>query len=233
MLIVLNNKCHFKKGEFLDYQKELSKIDCKSKMILCPSFLYLTDITLGNISLGSQDVSIYKEGAYTGDVAAVQLKSCHVSYTLVGHCERRKYHQETPDILQKKIRNLLDNDIIPILCIGEEKLSREKNQQLLSLSNDLDQVLSPFSKEEIARLVIAYEPIWAIGTGDTPTIEELDEVFSWLKEKYSQTKTIYGGSVTLENITSLKTVSKIDGFLLGSLSLEPRTLQKVVKILEN
>ena len=117
MIIALNNKSNLEKNRFREYQKELATINTFNKMIVCPTFLNISNYNLNNFSLGAQNVSINDNGAYTGEISASQLKSFGVEYAIVGHSERRQYQKETNDEINKKVNNLLENDIIPILCI--------------------------------------------------------------------------------------------------------------------
>lgn len=233
MIIALNNKCNLTKNEFIEYQNELSKLKSSSKIILCPTYLNISLFNIENVELGSENVSSTSKGAYTGEICAEQLKSYGVKYSIVGHSERREYQRETLDEINKKIRNLFDNDIIPILCIGETKEERDNNKVEEVLEKELTTAISGLSEEEKDKLIIAYEPIWSIGTGIIPTIEEINEVFEFIKTILNNSKILYGGSANEKNIDILKTSSLIDGYLLGGLSLKPTELQIFINKLEN
>ncbi|MCI8347455.1 MAG: triosephosphate isomerase [Bacilli bacterium] len=224
MIVVLNNKSNLNQEQFLGYQKQLEDIISDHKLVLCPSNIYLADFYLENLSLGVQNVSPYEEGAYTGEIASSQLKSLGVSYAIVGHSERRLYFHENEMDLKKKIESLLKYEIIPILCIGE----MEKQDGLRVVESQLE-ILKAIDKNE--QVIIAYEPVWAIGTGQVPTIEEVEKVISFIKGKFPQNSVIYGGSVNEENIYNLKS-SLLNGYLLGGLSLKPDRLRQFLNQLD-
>lgn len=224
MLVVLNNKCNFNLDEYLDYQNKLKKLNFKNDIVLCPSSVYLSNFELENVFLGSQNVSPFNDGAYTGEVSARQLKSLNVKYCLIGHSERRVYFKENNEIMKNKIEQLLENEIIPIYCVGE----LEKNSD----NNELDEELKIL--EEIRnneKIIIAYEPLWAIGTGIQPNINELEKIIKLIKEKFPNNKVLYGGSVNEDSIVNLKS-ELIDGYLLGGVSLHPDRISMLLSKLD-
>lgn len=221
MKIVLNHKCNFTKSEFLKYQQEFSKIKTSHPLVLCPSTPYLSLFNLPNTSLGSQDVSCYETGAHTGDVAASQLKMMNVEYTIIGHSERRRDHGEKDSDIKEKIEKLLSVGITPILCVGETKEERECGKTLEVIAKELS-ILNDLDKEKV---IIAYEPIWAIGTGEVPTVAEIDEVLESIRSKAKESILLYGGSANDENIEELKKSKYIEGYLLGGISLKLEKLQ--------
>ena len=229
MIIVLNNKSNFTKQEFLQYQESIKSISSNSTLILCPSTIYLTEFNLNNFLLGSQNVSSYKMGAYTGEASAKQLKSIGVKYSIVGHSERRNYLSETNQDINKKIKLLLSVGIIPILCIGETIDDKEKNITNQVLETELKECLKDI--DGASKVIIAYEPIWSIGTGNVPNIDVINNIFVYIKNIYPENKIIYGGSVNKDNINNLKS-NKIDGYLLGGLSLQPNELEQFLKKLK-
>lgn len=218
MIIVLNNKSNLLPDEFIKYQSRLSDIKSNNTLVLCPSSIYLTKFYLDNFHLGSQNVSSYYEGAYTGEVAASQLQSLGVKYCIVGHSERRKYQKETNQEIKQKIEMLLDNGIIPILCVGENKNEKDANMTVVKVLNEIKDSLTDVDGYE--KVIIAYEPIWSIGTGITPTREEIDNVLRKIKDDYPQNTLIYGGSVSEKNIEEFNQSTYIEGYLLGSVSLK-------------
>lgn len=224
MLVVLNNKCNFNLDEYLDYQNKLKNLNFKNDIVLCPSSIYLSNFELENIFLGSQNVSPFNDGAYTGEVSARQLKSLNVKYCLVGHSERRVYFKENNEILKNKIEQLLENEIIPIYCVGE----LEKNSDNNELDNEL-KILEEIHNNE--KIIIAYEPLWAIGTGIQPNINELEKIIKLIKEKFPNNKVLYGGSVNEDSIVNLKS-ELIDGYLLGGVSLHPDRISMLLSKLD-
>lgn len=224
MLVVLNNKCNFNLDEYLDYQNKLKNLNFKSDIVLCPSSIYLSNFELENIFLGSQNVSPFNDGAYTGEVSARQLKSLNVKYCLVGHSERRVYFKENNEILKNKIEQLLENEIIPIYCVGELEKNRDNNE----LDKEL-KILEEIHNNE--KIIIAYEPLWAIGTGIQPNINELEKIIKLIKEKFPNNKVLYGGSVNEDSIVNLKS-KLIDGYLLGGVSLHPDRISMLLSKLD-
>ncbi|MBR5369953.1 MAG: triosephosphate isomerase [Bacilli bacterium] len=220
MIVALNNKSNLDKNEFISYLDNLKKINTNSTLILCPTYLNIP--LVDGLLLGSQNVSKTDNGAFTGEISARELKSYGVKYSIVGHSERREYQKETNEDIKEKVIKLLENDITPILCIGESKIERENNtykevlKEELSILNDIDS----------SNIIIAYEPIWSIGTGIIPTNSEIEEVFTLIKSILPNNKVLYGGSANNDNIDTLKTISLIDGYLLGGLSLKPDKLQE-------
>lgn len=232
MIIALNNKSNLNKEEFISYQEKLRQIKSKSKLILCPTYLNINLFNIENIELGSQNVSKTAQGAFTGEVCAKDLKKSNVKYSIVGHSERRKYQSESLEDIHEKIMRLIENDITPILCIGETKEERQQNAYIERLKEQLTTAAKELSDEEISNIIIAYEPIWSIGTGIIPTKDEIKEVFTFIKTLFPNNKILYGGSANEENIDILNEISEIDGYLLGGLSLKPDKLQTFIDKLE-
>jgi len=231
MIIALNNKSNLTKEEFLKYQEDIQKLNFRtSNVILIPSNIYLAAANIPNISLGSQNVSMYEMGPHTGEVSASQLRQLGVSYCLVGHSERRKEQHETNIEIRNKIKNLLNQGIIPILCIGETK--EEKNTAHTVIYQELQEALIGLTEEELKKVIIAYEPVWSIGTGLIPTSTEIESIVTKIKETYPNNLVLYGGSVTLENIEKLTQENAVDGYLLGGLSLQLDKVQKLIDKIE-
>ena len=232
MLVVLNNKCNLDYEEFIKYNEELNSINTNIDLVLCPSMLYVSLFKSDKIVLGSQKVDMYDMGAYTGCVNAKQLKSLGVKYSLVGHSEVRKYKNITPEGINKKIKKLLEEGITPIYCIGETKEERDNNTYKKLLKEDIIESLKDLSDEEKEKVIVAYEPVWSIGTGNIPKCYEINEVIDIIKQELPNNKVLYGGSVNEENINFFNTNCNLDGYLLGGVSLKPDKLQKLLNILE-
>ena len=233
MIIALNNKSNLTKEEFLNYQKDLTNIKSESTLILCPTHLNIGNYNFTNFSLGAQNVSSFNKGAHTGEISADQLKSFGVEYCIIGHSERRQEQRESLQVIRDKINNLNQENIIPILCIGETLEERQNNKVEEVLKEEVITATSNLTDEQKERLIVAYEPIWSIGTGLIPTNEEIKETLKFIKKMLPTTKILYGGSANEKNIEVLKQCSEIDGYLLGGLSLKPLELQTFIDILEN
>ncbi len=219
MIIALNNKSNLGKKEFEIYKTKLEKLKTKNKLILIPTFLNISQSIPTSISLGAQNVSCFENGAFTGEISAAQLKSYGVNYCIVGHSERRKYQKEANNEIREKIKQLLSKDIIPILCLGETLEERRQKKVKEKIKDELLTAIEGLTEEEEKKIIIAYEPIWAIGTGIVPTTKEITEVLAFIKEICPESPLLYGGSVNEENIETLRRVNIIEGFLIGGLSL--------------
>ncbi len=230
MLIVLNNKCNLEKNEFKTYVKKLCKISTINEIVLCPSYIYMDNIKLKRIFLGSQNVSKYSDGSYTGEISAKQLKSVNVDYCIVGHSERRINNNETNEDINLKIKELLKYNIIPILCIGETQEQKSHNKTEDIIKQEIEMCLKDIKQKE--KIIIAYEPIWSIGTGNIPLADEIENVMYTIKKLLPKNRIIYGGSVSEDNIENLKAINLIDGYILGNTSLYPEKIKKLVEKLK-
>jgi triosephosphate isomerase len=186
------------------------------------------------IKIFAQDSAAHQPGAYTGDVAATHLAQLGCHGSLVGHSERRRYHHETNETVQAKTTQLLTNNLLPVVCVGETLEERNLNQAHTVLEQQLKPIFAcAAAHQPSASLIIAYEPVWAIGTGLTPTPAQLTEMFSWLAQQCSAQPgnwtLLYGGSVTSRNAASLKTIKHLQGFLIGGASLDFQEFEKIVK----
>lgn len=233
MIVALNNKSNLTKTEFNKYQEELATVEATSTLILCASPLNIAEFNLNNCYLGSQNVSKNLVGAHTGEIAASQLKSYNVEYCIVGHSERRTDQKETNQEIAEKIRNLYEQGITPILCVGESKEEREHGKVNSIIEDEIQIATANLTSVEKEQLIVAYEPIWSIGTGLIPTNEQISEVFEHIKGLLPSSKVLYGGSANEKNIDELKQCELIDGYLLGGLSLKPDLLKVFLEKLEN
>ena len=228
MIVALNNKSNFTLEENQEYLKKIEDIDFRGTLILCPTYINLTIKT--RTLLGAQNVSASEDGAHTGEISARQLSSLGVKYSLVGHSERRGF--ETEEEIYNKIKQLFKNGMTPILCIGERAKDREHGSTKATIGNQLTPIINYLTENERSNVIIAYEPVWSIGTGVIPTNEEIKEVVEFIKSKLPNNKVLYGGSANEENAETLKEIKEIDGFLVGGISLEPERLKKMLEIIE-
>ena len=182
-----------------------------------------------NLFAGAQDVSEYNEGAYTGEISAKMLQDEKIMFCIVGHSERRMLFNEENEVIYKKITNLINNKIIPIICIGETLEEKEKNLTTKILEKQIDQCIPKISNYKNS--IIAYEPIWAIGTGLTPSNQEIEHVHSFIKNnqiKYTQFKVLYGGSVKASNSKEINSLNSVDGCLVGGSSLKVDEFNSII-----
>ena len=189
------------------------------------------------IACGAEDVSVFAKGAYTGEIAANMLADLGVKYCIVGHSERREYHKESDMLVNAKARALLDNGISPIICVGESLEQREMELTMAHINYQVRAALHGVDASELRRCVIAYEPIWAIGTGKTATAEQAEEVCreirSIIREIYGarparSVSILYGGSMNAKNAAELLAMPDIDGGLIGGASLKPADFATII-----
>lgn len=189
------------------------------------------------IACGAEDVSAFAKGAYTGEIAANMLADLGVKYCIVGHSERREYHKESDMLVNAKARALLDNGISPIICVGESLEQREMDLTMAHINYQVRAALHGVDASELRRCVIAYEPIWAIGTGKTATAEQAEEVCreirSIIREIYGarparSVSILYGGSMNAKNAAELLAMPDIDGGLIGGASLKPADFATII-----
>lgn len=212
------------------------------RIILCPPFPFLDSvyhiIEDTGLILGAQNMHPAESGAYTGEVSPLMLKSVHCRYVIIGHSERREYFCETDEFINKKIIAAIQHNLIPILCIGEKWEDRENHRTFEVLAYQLLAGLRNVEPGTSPQFVIAYEPVWAIGTGHSATPEQAQEahqfIRSWLQEHFSATfaeeiAIIYGGSVNPENAPSLLQQPDIDGALIGGASLKADAFVNIVQ----
>ena len=208
-------------------------LDANTRVIICPPFPYLEMVSdYGDDSyfaVGAQNVSDQEEGAYTGEVSAKMLESMELDYCIVGHSERRAYYHETDAIVAAKVNQLLSHNISPIVCCGEVLEEREADKQFEVVKRQITDGLFHLTAEQFADIIIAYEPVWAIGTGKTATPEQAQEMHAFIRsliaEKYGkgvaeETSILYGGSCKPSNAKELFANPDVDGGLIGGASLK-------------
>ncbi len=211
-------------------------------VVICPAFTVLSEInellTDSNVKLGAQNLHWENSGAFTGEVSASMLKSVGCGYVIIGHSERRQYFGETNETVNKKVKAALKNGLAPMVCVGENLKEREQKETFDIVRNHIKGSLAGLTTEEMKNIIIAYEPVWAIGTGKTATPAQAQEVHAFIRELLlkifgnavaAETKIQYGGSVTPENIADLIAQNDIDGALVGGASLKAESFIKIVK----
>ena len=211
-------------------------------IVLCPPFTALESVARAlegqSIKLGAQNMHPEKNGAYTGEVSAEMLRTLYVTHVILGHSERRTYFAETDAFINKKVLSALANQLKPILCVGETLAEREAGATLAVVQRHIEGGLANVTKEQIITVIIAYEPVWAIGTGKVATTEQAQEVHAYIRDLLTKlygaplaqkVRILYGGSMKPANAAELLAQKDIDGGLIGGASLEARSFIELVK----
>jgi triosephosphate isomerase (TIM) len=221
-------------------EKDFEKVD----VLILPPFTDLRSVqTLVDgdrlrLLYGAQDLSPEKDGAFTGDISGSMLRKLGCGFVLVGHSERRAIHQETDELLTRKMRAAISHEMTPIFCIGEELSVRESGEQISYVLGQLKSGLKGLHKPDLKKIVFAYEPVWAIGTGKVATPEDAEEVCSAIRNELKKigseeiaahARILYGGSVKSANIIEIMKQPNIDGALVGGASLDPEEFARICK----
>lgn len=229
----------------VDFNSKKNQIESDAEIIILPASIYLdTMISMPNwdIKIGAQNCSQHNNGAFTGEISATMLRdfdydSENLHYCLVGHSERRAYFNETNEVLAEKVNRLIENELKPIYCCGEELKDRNENTYFDLVKSQITEGLFHLKEEEIKQVVIAYEPVWAIGTGETATSEQAQEMHAFIRtlvhDKYGKEVSdsisiLYGGSCKPTNARELFNQPDIDGGLIGGASLEVDSFIQII-----
>ena len=242
-VIAGNWKMNMLPNEAIEYLQAFEPMvkDSKAEIILCVPYTDLFYCLLNsqgtNIKIGAQNMHFAETGAYTGEVSGKMLKSIGVEYVIIGHSERRQYFAETDETVNKKVKAAFEYELKPIVCVGETLEQKEagKTEEIITTQTRL--ALEGLSKDQVKNTIIAYEPIWAIGTGKTATSEDANNSIKAIREEIkkiygedvsSEVIIQYGGSVKSSNAKELFSTSDIDGGLVGGASLKPEEFSKIV-----
>ena len=243
--IAANWKMNKTNSEAIQSAKELALLTKELKqerdVIIAPAYVSLLSvyeaIKASDIKLSAQNVFFEKDGAYTGEVSFDMLLSVGCSYVIIGHSERRHIFNESDEMINKKVKASLNYNLNPILCIGEKKEERDLGNTFEVLDKQLKKGIDEVDFTKNVDFIVAYEPVWAIGTGDTATVLQVDEVHKFLRKILTQykgtsfadkTRILYGGSVTPNNIKELMQIEDVDGVLVGGASLKAETFFKII-----
>ena len=241
-IIAGNWKMHKTIAEALEFVNEVKDRvnNDKVEAVICAPFTLLKDLkqaTKGtNIKIGAQNMHFEEKGAFTGEISPLMLKELDIDYVVIGHSERRQYFNETDETVNKKVLKALEVGIDPILCVGETLEEREAGNTKDVCKVQVEKALENVSKEDLAKVVIAYEPVWAIGTGKTATSEDANDVIAYIREVVAnlygelanEVRIQYGGSVKPSNVAEIMNQSDIDGALVGGASLEANDYVELV-----
>ncbi|MFH1888946.1 MAG: triose-phosphate isomerase [Candidatus Omnitrophota bacterium] len=224
-------------------KRELYKLDNQDiDIVVCPAFTALSEVfevvLNSNISLGAQNMYFKEEGAFTGEVSPVMLKDIGCKFVIIGHSERRQYFGESNESVNSKIKAALEHGLTPIVCVGETLKQREAGETFKVLDDHIGNGLKDIAEENMLKIVIAYEPVWAIGTGRTATSDQAQEAHKYIRDLLvkmynkgfaDKIRIQYGGSVKPENIEELMGQPDVDGALVGGASLKVETFVEIVR----
>ncbi|NYT27782.1 triose-phosphate isomerase [Candidatus Thiodubiliella endoseptemdiera] len=212
-----------------------------SKVIVCAPFPYLSQVealaTHSQLNLGAQDLNVNASGAFTGEVSADMIKDFGVKYVVVGHSERRSLYGETDEIVADKVQVALDNELTPLFCIGELLEERESGKTEVVVARQINAVIAKVGIKAFKNIIIAYEPVWAIGTGVTATPQQAQDTHAFIRSLLAEndadiaqsTPILYGGSMNSANAEELIACEDIDGGLIGGASLKPEDFLSICK----
>ncbi len=229
-IFIANWKLNGNSGFLKEYYEKL-KVNSDNCTVICSPSIYLNylEVKKDYLFSGAQDVSYYKNGAYTGELSASMLKDNNVNFCLVGHSERRQYFSETNNNIMIKSENLIDQNIIPVICIGETLEDKNNNLTEEVLSKQIKNSIPHVSNNQ--NTIIAYEPVWAIGTGLTPNLNEINQTHELIKNlvnKAKNFKVLYGGSVKSTNSKEINDLNQVDGCLIGGASLKVEEFNLII-----
>ena len=240
-VIAGNWKMSMLPADTIKFMEELAPLvkDSNNEVIICAPFTdlfyainYVRDVPY--IHIGAQNMHYEESGAYTGEISPDMLNSIECEYVIIGHSERREYFNETDESVNLKIKAALKHGLKPIVCVGEKLDQREKGEAIQVVNTQITKDLDGLTLNDLSNIIIAYEPIWAIGTGKTATKEDAEEVIKAIRDKVREifnnddVPILYGGSVKSENAKELFTMPNIDGGLVGGASLKPEVFEKIV-----
>lgn len=236
------NKTSAEANQFIEDVIKKVPNDDNVEAIVCAPFVYLASLVEkakgSNVKISAQNMHDAENGAYTGEVSPVMLKDIGVTHVVLGHSERREYFAETDETVNKKVHAAFKHGLHPIVCVGESLEQREANETMDHVESQVTKAIAGLTADQVAGTIIAYEPIWAIGTGKTASNEQANEVCTHIRqvlknvvseEVANQVVIQYGGSVKPENISALLATSDIDGGLVGGASLEADSFVKLVE----
>ena len=225
--------------------KALENVDAKCDVIICTPFTHLASVNAvidkNKLGLGAENCADHRSGAYTGEISAPMVASTGATYVILGHSERRQYYGETSEPLKEKVALALENGLTPIFCIGEVLEERENGTAFDVVKAQIEEALFNLSAEDFGKLILAYEPVWAIGTGKTATDDQAEEMHAFIRgviaDKYGKevaenTSILYGGSCKPSNAKALFAKPNVDGGLIGGAALDADSFMGIVTAFE-
>jgi triosephosphate isomerase len=243
-VIIANWKMYKTSREAADYIERLAPAieGCTTRVYLAVPYTSISSTAACarhfGIVVGAQNMNDARDGAFTGEVAALMLKEAGAQFVILGHSERRRFFGETDEFIQRKVLRAFQDDLSPVLCVGEQAADRENKKTHDVLKSQITCALKNVPEKDAGRLILAYEPVWAIGSGKIPVPRQMEETHAFCrkcleemfgKRKAGQIPIVYGGSVSPENAADLIQQKNIDGLLVGGASLDPEVLAKIVR----
>lgn len=245
-IIAANWKMNLNKNEAINLAKEIESnsnlFSQNVKVIVCTPYIHISDLVdyfnFSSIQVGAQNCNENEKGAFTGEISASMIKSYGCEYVILGHSERREIYNENNELINNKIRIALKNDLKVILCIGESLEQRKEGKTNAILNQQLKSCLSNLNSSNFENIIIAYEPIWAIGTGITPTLEEINETHNVIRHYLTEIcgnagikmLILYGGSLNEKNASDILKIKEVGGGLIGGASLKCESFTEIIKI---
>lgn len=237
--LICNLKANKTKEELIEYERELSSIILSPniELVICPSTPFLCLFQDKKYKLGAQDVSKFNNGSYTGETTAEQLSSMNVTYVIIGHSERRINFNDDNSSITQKIKNSYHHSINPIYFIGETEEEKAHFKTYKTLEEELTCILNEVPEYKRAKMIIVYEPIWSIGTGEIPDYHKITEIIIFIKKiiktSYNlELPVLYGGSVNENNIEILSSIKELDGLVLGESAKNSQSVKEIYNIFQ-
>lgn len=234
-IVVANMKMNLTIEEISEYLKVINKEVTSKRVIFCPTSIYIPYFLKHDYSVGIQNTFIHESGAYTGEISPKQAALMGINYTIIGHSERRLYFKETDSLIAEKVKDAVNNNLGVILCIGETLEEKNMLKTNRILKRQLINALRDLEKEMIDNIVIAYEPVWSIGSGKVPSNKEIESIVEYIKMivkeamDYDNIPVLYGGSVNEKNIKELNKMKSIVGFLIGGASTDANKMLTIIE----
>lgn len=225
-LIIGNHKMYMSPTDVINYLAIINKLEVNKNVVICPTSIYLPYFLKQKYAVGVQNIYASEVAAVTGEIAGKQAKEMGVKYAIIGHSERRDKFGETDEIINNKIKEALASGLTVVLCVGEKNRKRKPEKVLKQ------QIVKALDKiPDLSNIIIAYEPVWAIGTSVLPNNKQITEAVQFVKRTVAiPIRVLYGGSVTDENIVQLNKVENLDGFLVGAASANAQKFSKIIEV---
>lgn len=235
-IVIANMKMNMTAVEVDNYLEQINGKINSRYVVICPTSIYVPYFLKNNYLVGLQNTHVGEKGAYTGEISPAQANSMGITLTILGHSERRNHFKESNKLINSKIKSAIDNNLKVVLCIGEDLNEYKHGMTHKVLKNQIMSCLDEIEPNKLQDVIIAYEPVWAIGTGLTPTNDEIESAATFIKnnvKRYSNFDNIpvlYGGSVNPDNISELEKVPNLSGYLIGNASLDPNKLLLIIEV---